>query len=418
MNEKSNDNNLISLSFARLPILNSKRNLWGYELVYLSPEGNLTINPEYSDAIAVDLASSTYMALQQIMGRVKKIMVNFSQKNIFDNLPYALPQSRTAVKISNPLNISGSVLELLKQLKDDGYQIAVCWVHEHQTCASVFHLADIICLNIDNKSLPDISAIFKEINQYDASVLANFVDDQTRFDVCLRAGFSLFQGSFFKQPEDLSIKKMLPGTISRFKLMELIEQDDPDFSKLAKTIQTDVAVSFRLLSYMNSAAFGFRQKIESIKDAIAMLSWRNLKNWLRIVLLTEVAKNQNASELIFLSAQRGKFLEQVALDHDFWGFKPDSLFLLGMFSFLDAILNQEMAKIVKYLPLADKLKGALCVEDNNEYVPLLKLAQCFEETKFKESEAMINQLGLDAVKVKRAYYGSIEWANKLCEMQS
>ncbi|MCP4682125.1 MAG: HDOD domain-containing protein [Desulfobacterales bacterium] len=418
MNKTSNGSHLVSLSFARLPIFDPKRNLWGYELVYVSPEGDLTIKPENSDAIAVDLASSTYMALQKILGRVKKIMINFSQKNILDNLPYALPPSRAAVKIADPLNISDSALESLKQLKDDEYQIVVCWIPEHQTCAAIYHLADIICLDIAGHDLPDLSAIFQEAKQYGASVLANRVDDQTRFDICIQTGFSLFQGSFFKQPEDLSVKKILSGTVSKFQLMEAIEQDDPDFTELAQIIQTDVSVSFRLLSYLNSVAFGFRQKVESIKDAIAMLGWRNLRNWLRIALLAEVAESEHASELIFLSAQRGKFLEQVSLDHDFWGFEPDSLFLLGIFSLLDAMLNQKMAEIVKYLPLADKLKSALCIEDNNEYVPLLKLAQCLEETKFKESDAMINRLGLDPVKVKKAYHGAIEWANKLSEMQS
>lgn len=198
--------------------------------------------------------------------------------------------------------------------------------------------------------------------------------------------------------------------------MEAIKQKDPDFSKLAETIQADVVVSFRLLSYLNSASFGFRRKIDSIKDAITMLGWNTLKNWLRVVLLSDVAESRHASELIFLSAQRGKFLEQVGRDHDFWGFEPDSLFLLGMFSLLDALLNQPMAEIIQYLPLADKLKGALCMEDNNEYVPLLKLARYFEEAKFDQSESMTNQLGLDTMKVKLAYCGSIDWANKLCEM--
>ncbi len=417
MNKKTNNSNLVSLSFARLPVFDSKRNLWGYELVYVSPEGDHTINSENSDSIAVELASSTYMALQQIMGRVKKIMINFSQKNILDNLPYALPPTRAAVKITDPRKISGTALETLEQLKDDGYQIIVGWTSEHETCSAVFNLADIIYLAVADQSLPELTSIFQEIKQYNESVLANRVDDQTRFDICTQTGISLFQGSFFKQPENLSVKKIVSGSVSKFQLMEKIEQDDPDFSELAQVIQADVAVSFRLLSYLNSASFGFRQKVESIKDAVTILGWRNLKNWLRIVLLAEVAETQHASELIFLSAQRGKFLEQVSLDHDFWGFKPDSLFLLGMFSLLDALLNQDMAKIVRYLPLADKLKGALCIEDNNEYVPLLKLAQCLEEVKFEESEAMINRLGLDIAKVKKAYYGSIEWANQLSGMQ-
>ena len=237
------------------------------------------------------------------------------------------------------------------------------------------------------------------------------------FDICSRAGFSFFQGSFFKQPEDISIKKVLSGTISRFELMKAIEQKDPDFSELAATIQADVAISFRLLSYLNSASLGIRRKVDSIKDAITMLGWQNLKTWLRVVLLAEISENRHASELIFLSAQRGKFLEQVGMSHDFWGFEPDSLFLLGMFSLLDALLNQPMAEVVKHLPLADKLKGALCMADNNEYVPLLKLARYFEEAAFEQSNAMINQLGLDATKTKQAYCSALDWANRLSQLQ-
>ena len=172
-----------------------------------------------------------------------------------------------------------------------------------------------------------------------------------------------------------------------------------------------------LLSFLNSASFGFRQKIDSIKDAITMLGWHGLKNWLRVVLLAEVSENQHAAELIFLSAQRGKFLEQICLDHDFWGFEPDSLTLLGMFSLLDALLNRPMQEIVKHLPLADKFKGALCMEDNNEYVPFLKLARSFEEGEFDQSDAMTLQLGLDPTKVKLTYGGAIDWAANSCEIQ-
>jgi EAL and modified HD-GYP domain-containing signal transduction protein len=418
MNKKTNGSDLISLSFARLPVFDSRRNLWGYELVYVSTDDHPAVQSENSDTIAVDLASSTYMGLQQILEREKRIMIHFSRKNILDNLPYALPPSRAAVKITDPKNLSVSALESITRLKDDGYQIVAGWVPEHKTCQAVYHLADMICLDVSDQILPELTAIFKALEPYHVAVLANHVDDQAYFDICTRAGISFFQGSFFKQPENVCVKKIPSGAVSKFRLMEAIEQDNPDFEKLAKIIQSDVAVSFQLLSYLNSAGFGFRQKIQSIKDAITMLGWRNLKNWLRIVLLSDMAQTQYASELIFLSAQRGKFLEQVCLDHDYWGFEPDSLFLLGMFSLLDAMLNQPMVEIVKFLPLSDKLKGALCIEGNNEYVPLLKLAQCFEEAKFEESEALINQLGLDTAKIKQAHHRSIKWANKLSEMQS
>ncbi len=413
MNTKRNDSNLILVTFARLPIFDVEKNLWGYELVYMPPDDKKISSPKQEEVLTADLMAAAALALEQRLDKKRRIMVNFSWQNILDNIPYALPPGGTAVKITAPAP-SDSV-QILERLKNDGYQIAVELADD--TCSNLFELADIICQDISGMGVPDLTGACTKTAPYGSLILANRVHDQTGFDVCHRSGFSLFQGSFFKQPENMSVKKVLPGTISKFQLMEAMEQKDPDFSKLAATIQADVAISFRLLSHLNSASFGFRQKIDTIKDAITMLGWHNLKNWLRVVLLAEVSENQHASELIFLSAQRGKFLEQIGLDHDFWGFEPDSLFLLGMFSLLDALLNRPMKEIVKHLPLADKLKGALCMKDNNEYVPFLKLARYFEEAQFDQSDAMINQLGLDTKKVKLAYGGSIDWANKLCEMQ-
>lgn len=412
MNTDKKESLLNPLTFARLPIFDLKKNLWGYELVLMSVQGD----PVGKAGFTPDLMSGISLALEQTLDRGQKIMVNFSRKHLVENLAYALPPGRTVVKITDPSGLSDALIQLVAKLKTDGYQIAAAWTKDHGN--AVFDLADMICLDISAMVLPEMKDTCAKALPHGVKMLADRVDHQTRFEICQEAGFSFFQGSFFKQPEPMVVKKIQAGTISRFKLMEAIESKDPDFSKLAAAIQADVTISFRLLSYLNSASFGFRRKIDSIKDAITLLGWNSLKNWLRVVLLSDLSDNRHASELVFLSAQRGKFLEQVGLSHDFWGFEPDSLFLLGMFSLLDALLNQPMTQIVKYLPLADKLKGALCMEDNNEYVPLLKLARHFEEAEFIRGEAMIHQLGLDPIKIKQAYCLSIDWANKLSEMQT
>ena len=417
MNSEKGDIRQSPITFARLPIFDIKKNLWGYELIYVSAGEDKAICPETGDGLTADLMSGTTLALDQIMDREKKIMISFSRKNIMTNLPYTLPPGRTVIKLSNPEGLSDSFIAILSKLKEDGYLVTVPWIKNHRACKAVYALADMICLDISAMVLPGLMEICQEAAPYKAGLLADRVNNQAVFDVCCKAGFSFFKGSFFKKQEDVSVKKVLSGTVSRFELMKAIEKTDPDFSELASAIQADVTISFRLLAYLNSASFGFRRKIDSIKDAIAMLGWHNLKNWLRVVLLSEVSENRNANELVFLSAQRGKFLEQVGRSHDFWGFDPDSLFLLGMFSLLDAMLNQPMAEILKYLPLADKLKGALLMQENNEYVPLLKLARYLEEAAFERTETMISQLGLDTAKVKEAYCHALEWANKLSEMQ-
>ena len=411
MKTETSDPALNPVTFGRLPIFDAQKNLWGYELAYPGAgQGKKFSN----GGITAELVSGTALALEQTLDREKRIMINFSRKNILENLPHALPPGRTAVKLTDSAALPEAVVQSLAKLKKEGYMVVAGWKEN----GPVFEQADVISLDISAMVLPQLVEVCRRADGYGALILAENVNNQTRFDICAKAGVCYFKGSFFKQPEDVSIQRISSGTVSRFKLLEAIEQKDPDYDKLAETIQADAAISFRLLSYLNSASFGFRRKVDSIKDAITLLGWNKLKNWLRVILLADVSESPHSQELIFLSAQRGKFLEQVGLDHDFWGFDPDSLFLLGVFSLLDALLNQPMTQIITYLPLADKLKGALCLEENNEYVPLLKLARYYEEARFDRTEAMISQLGLDAVKVNMAYFGAMDWANRNSEMSA
>jgi EAL and modified HD-GYP domain-containing signal transduction protein len=129
-----------------------------------------------------------------------------------------------------------------------------------------------------------------------------------------------------------------------------------------------------------------------------------------------MSQNKEASELILLSAQRGKFLELIAREHDFWGFDPASLHLLGVFSLLDILIGISMQEVVVHLALDPKLKAALCREPNNEYVPLLQLARYFEEAKWPEADKMMQQLNLDSRKVKTAFQTSLNWAGELVSL--
>lgn len=139
----------------------------------------------------------------------------------------------------------------------------------------------------------------------------------------------------------------------------------PDIDDLAETIQSDAAISFRLLSFLNSAAFGLPRKIKSVQHAIRLLGWDRMKNWLRVVLLNDMSQAVETGDLLQLSAQRGKFLVLVARSHDYWGFDPESLHLLGLFSLMDTLLFAPMEEIVTFLPIEQPLKKALCGDAGN-----------------------------------------------------
>ena len=141
-----------------------------------------------------------------------------------------------------------------------------------------------------------------------------------------------------------------------------------------------------------------------------------MKRWLRVVILSDVSQHKYAQDLVLLSSQRGKFLEAVIRDHDFWGFSPDSLFLLGIFSLLDTLLSMPMNKVVEYLPLDEKLKAALCRDPNSEYYQLLKLVEHLEDAEWETADRIIQQLSMNNAKVKIAFHAAVDWANEMVTM--
>jgi EAL and modified HD-GYP domain-containing signal transduction protein len=368
-------------------------------------------------SVATGLQSSAYVCLRQMLDGGKKIVVDFTEKSILENLPYALPPALAVVKVPERVLQTPSIVDLLSGLKADGYLIAVDGFSGNPDCGSLYGLADIVSIDVAYKGKDAIEALLVSARQYKASLLAARVQDQAQVRVCQELGFTLFHGPFFKSPDRINVRKLSSNEILRFNLIKLMESNEPDFAHLSERIQADPTISFRLLAYLNSSAFSLSQKIKSIPQATTLLGWRNVRNWLRVVLLTEMSSGKDAHELVLLSAQRGFFLELIAYDHDYWGFEPESLHLLGIFSLLDALLGVAMSEIVANLPLDNKMKAALCREPNNEYSPLLQVAQYLEEARWEEGERLIEQLNLDSRKVHTAFQASVNWASQLDSLQ-
>jgi c-di-GMP phosphodiesterase len=399
-----------TVSIARQPIFDNRGYLWGYELVCISNGYPL------QSETAINVASSAYLCLQQIMQGGKKIIVDFSEKSILDNLPYVLPPVRAAIKVGEELSRQASTMETLEQLKSNGYLIAIRNYTGNPDYDPLYQLANILAIDTQNKEDGEIQQCLASAQVYKTQLLANHVQDRKLYDACREFGFSIFGGPFFKHPDTMTVRKLSSNEILRFKLLKFIETKDPDIPQIVKTIQSDATISFRLLAFLNSAAFAFSQKIKSIQQAISLLGWSNTKNWLRVVLLTDMTQTKEAQELVLLSAQRGMFLELVAREHNYWGFNPETMHLLGLFSLLDALLDLPMAEIVSHLPIDNKIKSALCRESNNEYSPLLHLASCFEEARWDDVETEIQKLNLDSAKVMPSFQKSVHWASNLTQM--
>jgi EAL and modified HD-GYP domain-containing signal transduction protein len=391
------------LLFTRHPILDDKRRIWGYEFACGMQDTNACLLNEKG------LAQSSYIGLQQAIGRGRKVLASFSEKAVQDGAPYVLPPGHGVVQVRDQDALSDETLDVLKKLKADGFSLAVEFRTAQDLARRRFALADVICCTPGKGELP--SGFMLKAKGLKAKLLARGVASTEEADALKVQGFSLFTGPFLKEAAELPERKLTSLETSRFTLLKMIEEPDPNFEALAEAISADVALSFRLLSYLNAPYFGLAQKVTSIKQAVVLLGWKQLKNWLRAVLLAEMSdKAELKSELLIISVQRGRFLELMTREYDFFGFDPGTLFMLGLFSLLDTLLGMPMAEAVGYLPLDDKLKTALLRKENNEYLPLLGLVDSLEEADWDRFGRLCQKLSMDPARLKGFFATAMVWA--------
>jgi EAL and modified HD-GYP domain-containing signal transduction protein len=387
--------------FSKQPILDAEKRIWGYELLGGEiKEGAFQVFSK-SKSAAASLSSSTYYGLQEAMDRGKRLLVAFDKDDILTGLAHAFPPENGGLRIPFEQAEHPELVEKIRALRNEGYVLTVD-IAESQI-QQALTAGDILALTLSGNppsSIPENGPRF----------LIRGLKTREEFLEAIELGFSLFQGSFFKEPELVPGKKLSSNEISRLTMLQIIEADEPDLKGIAEAVKGDVAISFRLLTLLNSAAFGLAKKIESVDHAVRLLGWNKLKSWLRAVLIADMAGQAEAPrELAALSMQRGKFLELITEEYDYWGFNPETMFLLGMFSLLDTILGMPMNDVVELLPLDAKLKASLRNDEGNEHKPLFDLISSLEDGDWVSLDSMVTRLGFDMDTVKEAYTQAMNW---------
>jgi EAL and modified HD-GYP domain-containing signal transduction protein len=136
-------------------------------------------------------------------------------------------------------------------------------------------------------------------------------------------------------------------------VLAALQRPDIKVSELDTLINRDVVLSYRLLRYINSAFFGLRRPVDSVGKVVVLLGLTNLKRWVTMTVLAGI--DTNPAELITTALVRARFCELAGAGRG----QPDQLFTLGLFSVLDALMQQPMSDVIRPIPLPDDMKRAL-----------------------------------------------------------
>lgn len=409
-----NDSIYIDTFFARQPIFSARKSVWGYELLYRSSPEDTYASFDDNDIATLTVISNAIMNMPKGKETGRKVLIHFTKGSIQREIPLALPPETTVVEVDESFGQDPEMIKALEKLKGENYDIAVNNFRAKASCVPLYKMADIVFVDILGKDRETIKALADKAQSMPFMLAAKRVEEMSQFQMVSEMGFALFQGFFFEKPQIVPGRKLSSNQISRLMLFKVLEKQEPDFDELSKIIESDVSISYRLLSFINSAAFGLSRKVDSIKQALVLLGWKQIKSWLWLVILTDISPEDKSSELPYLSTIRGKFLERLVVNHNVSAVKAESLYLMGLFSLLEAMLDQPMETIAENLPMDDKIKAALC-HKNNEYTKWLELARSFETGEWDVMEGIVEKLGMDPMTVANSYSEALVWAKSFHE---
>ena len=263
---------------ARQPILDREMNIFGYELLFRDGFDNCFGGVQEDQATSQVIAGSALLfGMESLLGEGKGF-INFTRKALLSDYASVLPKRQTVVEILENVEPDAQVLDACERLKKQGYVLALDDFVYGTQYDDLLKLADIVKVDFFVSDMNERKRMADAFIPSGIKMLAEKVETQEEYHQALDMGYHYFQGYFFSKPVILS-KKDIPGIkINQLRMLQMVNEDEMDFQGLSNVIQSEMAVAYKLLKLVNSAAFGLRNRVEDIKQALNILGRRAFEN--------------------------------------------------------------------------------------------------------------------------------------------
>lgn len=385
---------------ARQPIYDRKLELAGYELLYrddTSDRARFLDGSRASSSVIINAFIS--LGLENIVGS-QPAYIKLSE-DFFDQ-DQLLPMSpeQVVLELDASRLPSKHVMHNLNALASQGYRIALDHFTYRAELSPLLELASMAKLDLNTFGYAGITEQIVRCRRYNLDLLAEKVETHEDMAFCRDLGFDYFQGYFFCKPQ---LMQGRADPANRAVVMQLLSQlQDPDtgIEDLERIIVQDVALTYKLLRYLNCATYALRREIESVRDALILIGTNAVKKWAVLLLMSSYADNK-PRELIGLSMQRARMCELLApMFHE----PGEMAFTVGLFSTLDAVMDTPMEDLLDTISLRTEIKFALLLKEG-PLGDLLQQVLHYENGAWESLDT--GKISIDSY--RQAYLASLQW---------
>lgn len=410
--ERSNVTSLLNRFLGRQPLLNRAGEVIGYEMRIKKttppPGAGAALLQQMLDEML--LSSMEDLDIQKLRGG-KRVFLSISPASLHTAFLDRIDGNGVVLVFTPPDGPLDSLVKRCQELYEYGYRFALSQLQYREELDELLPIVDIIRIDptlYDSMQLGELSVQIK--SQGDFELLVDHVESEELYAVCHTLGFDLFQGYFFAKPLPVPAKQV---DSQRLHVMQLLNQtmSHADIAQLEQGFKRDPVLSYKLLRYINSPATGLLQPVQSIAHALVVLGHDQLYRWLTLLLFASGQVNHRTLALMNNALVRARLTELLGRKK-LHAQESENLFITGIFSLLDVLLNMPMKSALESIKLAPSVTAALLLREG-DYAPYLDIAIACEESEGQVILTYAATSGISAEEINVAHVEALIWAGEI-----
>jgi EAL and modified HD-GYP domain-containing signal transduction protein len=395
------------LYVARQPILSSNEQVFGYELLFRDGVEDYFRHTDADVASRSTLDTSILMGLD-VLCDGRRAFINCTRETLLKDYVTLLPPAQVVVEILESVPVDDLVKAACVRLRAAGYTIALDDFIAADPREGLVEFADIIKVDLKRTSATEQVALVKRFGSARCRMLAEKVETREEFSTCKNAGFYYFQGYFFRRPEMMHAREIPKNQVNYLRLLQAISRDELEVREIEDIIKHEASLCYRLLRYLNSAAFSFASEIHSVRHGLAILGEREVRRWVRLVAALGAGQNRS-SDLVLSALVRARYCELLGprIPHG-----ESDLFLVGLFSLMDAILELPMGVVLEGISFDHETRAVL-LGQASQLDPIYRLMLAQETANWARVSELCTQLKLPESHVTECHWKAMQWAREM-----
>jgi len=396
----------------RQPILNSEQKIFAYELLFRGSASagmaGVTDGVQATSRLLINVFNN--FGVERVLGD-KRAFINVSAELLESDVLMLLPADKVVLEVLEDVSPTDEVVGRCRQLQDMGYQFALDDFVYRAELEPLLGIAAYVKLDVRALSPAALAEQMRLLRGRSLRCIAEKVETRAEFQALRSQLINYYQGYYFARPETLSAKRMDPSAQQVMQLFNLVMGNAAP-QLIEAGFRQNVALSYNLLRYINSVGFGLVHEVETIKHALVILGNAKLARWLTLLLFSATRSDNPAPQaLLYMALQRARLAEllgqpRLGVAHQ------DSLFMCGMFSLLEAMLDVPLEEALKNLKLPEAVNNAL-LHGTGPYAPYLELSRVCEQPDLERIHALAPALGLAVDTISRAQMDARSWTESV-----